>query len=158
MHRQYPNNFLLNRFGGFFFDVMIVASLGAIEIKMLTKLLIPLILLTIVGTVSTFIYLKYICKVVYPNYPYQGFFAMFGMLTGTASTGMILLREVDKNFESPMANNLVMQSFPAIIFGFPLMLLLAYAPNGLMQSLITLLILTIMFFAFHAAILRRRRT
>lgn len=158
MHRQYPNNFLLNRFGGFFFDVMIVASLGAIEIKMLTKLLIPLILLTIVGTVSTFIYLKYICKVVYPNYPYQGFFAMFGMLTGTASTGMILLREVDKNFESPMANNLVMQSFPAIIFGFPLMLLLAYAPNGLMQSLITLLILTIMFFAFHAFIIKRRRT
>ncbi len=31
---------------------------------------------------------------------------MFGMLTGTASRGMILLREIDPNYETPAANNL----------------------------------------------------
>ncbi|HHU56022.1 MAG TPA: sodium:glutamate symporter [Acholeplasmataceae bacterium] len=154
MNRQYPNNFLLNRLGGFLFDIMIVASLGAIEIKMLESLILPIILLTIVGTISTFVYLKIICPIVYPNYTYQGFFALFGMLTGTASTGMILLREVDYNYESPMATNLVLQNFPAILFGFPLMLLLAFAPHGLMQSLITLGILTFMFIAFNFLILK----
>ena len=36
-----------------------------------------------------------------------------GMLTGTASTGVILLREIDGNFKTPAADNLVYQTFPA---------------------------------------------
>lgn len=44
---------------------------------------------------------------------------MYGMLTGTASTGIILLREIDKDFKTPAADNLVYQNSPAIVFGFP---------------------------------------
>ena len=51
------------------------------------------------------------------------------MLTGTASTGMILLREIDGDFITPVADNLVYQNFPAMVFGFPLMLLANLAPQ-----------------------------
>ena len=51
------------------------------------------------------------------------------MLTGTASTGIILLRELDVNFKTPVSDNLVFQNFPAIIFGFPLMIIAASAPE-----------------------------
>ena len=54
---------------------------------------------------------------------------MYGMLTGTASTGVILLREIDGDFETPAADNMVYQNFPAIVFGFPLMLLATLAPQ-----------------------------
>ena len=54
---------------------------------------------------------------------------MYGMLTGTASTGMILLREIDPEFKTPVASNLVYQNFPAIVFGFPLMLIANMAPS-----------------------------
>ena len=54
---------------------------------------------------------------------------MYGMLTGTASTGMILLREADEGFKTPVADNLVYQNFPAMVFGFPLMLLANLAPK-----------------------------
>ena len=54
---------------------------------------------------------------------------MFGMLTGTASTGIILLREVDPDFNSPVADNMVYQNFPAILFGFPLMILATMTPE-----------------------------
>ena len=54
---------------------------------------------------------------------------MYGMLTGTASTGIILLREVDGDFITPAADNLVYQNFPAIVFGFPMMLLATLAPK-----------------------------
>ena len=47
------------------------------------------------------------------------------MLTGTASTGIILLREWDPKFRTPAADNLVYQNFPAIVFGLPIMLLAA---------------------------------
>ena len=53
------------------------------------------------------------------------------MLTGTASTGVILLREIDPMFKTPAASNLVYQQLWAIVFGFPMLLLLGLAPIGL---------------------------
>ena len=54
---------------------------------------------------------------------------MYGMLTGTASTGTILLREIDTNFKTPAADNMVYQNFPAIVFGVPLMIIADLAPT-----------------------------
>ena len=76
---------------------------------------------------------------------------MYGMLTGTASAGIILLREIDGNFETPASDNMVYQNFPAIVFGFPLMLIAAKAPE---QPVVTLLI-AIVFFAVMNIILFR---
>ena len=66
---------------------------------------------------------------------------MFGMLTGTASNGMILLREIDPKFETPAANNLVLQALAAIVLGFPVLLLVGIAPQSLTSTWITLGIL-----------------
>ena len=76
---------------------------------------------------------------------------MYGMLTGTASTGTILLREIDGEFKTPAADNMVYQNFPAIVFGFPLMLLATLAPK---KPELTLLIL-VLFFAVMNIILFR---
>ena len=78
---------------------------------------------------------------------------MYGMLTGTASTGIILLREIDGDFKTPAADNMVYQNFPAIVFGFPLMLLATLAP---VKPILTLIILT-GFFAVMNVILFRSR-
>ena len=84
---------------------------------------------------------------------------MYGMLTGTASTGMILLREVDSEYKTPVADNLVYQNLPAIVFGFPMMLLATLAPK---QPVLTLIILIAFFIVmnvilFRSKIFRRRR-
>ena len=78
---------------------------------------------------------------------------MYGMLTGTASTGIILLREIDPDFKTPASENLVYQNFPAMVFGFPMMLLAAIAPE---QPLLVLIIM-IVFFAVMNVILFRRQ-
>lgn len=153
MNRQYPSNFLLNRLGGMFFDLMVVASIGAIELRALKPYIIVLVLLTIVGTVVTIVYLKFVTKRIYPTYQHEAYFSLFGMLMGTASTGMILLREIDNDFQTPAANNLVLQNVPAIIFGFPLMLLLAFAPLGTVQAWLTLGILIVMFMVLNVYVL-----
>ena len=75
------------------------------------------------------------------------------MLTGTASTGVILLREVDPLFETPASDNLVLQTVPAMAFGFPLLLLVGWAYQSLTASLITLGIAAAMFVAFTVFIL-----
>ena len=155
MTHEHVNNFLMNRISGFFFDVMIVAGIAAIDWKNLEGLLIPLIVVCVLGTIATFFYLKFICKKIYNTYEYEGFFSYFGMLTGTASTGMILLREIDPNFETPASDNLVLQQLPAIIFGAPILLLIPFAGESLDNALIVFGIVCVLFVIYNLILLRR---
>ena len=79
-------------------------------------------------------------KRLFKEYKDEQFLAMYGMLTGTASTGIMLLREVDGDFITPVADNLVYQNFPAIAFGFPMMLIATLAPKAPIKTLIIFLI------------------
>lgn len=150
--KQYVNGFLMSRISGFFFDIMIVAGIAAIQIGVLKSYWWILLILAVVGLFSTYFYQKFIAKKLFPAYADEQFLAMFGMLTGTASTGMMLLREVDPEFKSPVSDNLVYQNFPAIIFGFPMMLLATLAPK---EPLLTLGILFAFFVVMNIILFRR---
>lgn len=130
MNHQYQNNYLLNRISGFAFDVMIIAGIASINISDLTGYWVPFIILSILGGVGTFYYLKFICKKLCPNYFYESFLSMFGMLTGTLSSGVLLLREVDPELKTPASNDLIAGSSFGIAFGFPVLLLVSFAPKN----------------------------
>lgn len=153
MKRDYINNYMMTRLSGFFFDLMIVAGIAAIDWSNLDGMWIPLIIICTFGGIFTFFYIKFICKKIYPTYEYEAFFSIFGMLTGTASTGMILLREIDPNYETPAAENLVLQQLPAIIFGAPLLLLISFSGQSLINSYITLGIVCAMFLVYNLVLL-----
>ena len=55
---------------------------------------------------------------------------MYGMMTGTVSTGIMLLREVDNSFKPPAANNLVIGSSVAILVAFPILIMVGLAPQS----------------------------
>lgn len=135
--KQYINPFLMNRISGFAFDLMIIAGIAAIQIDLIKEYWYVLTIMGLVGAFTTFFYLRLVCMKNFKEYQYEQFFAMYGMLTGTASTGMILLREIDPEFKSPASDNLVFQNFPAIVLGFPMMLLANYAPQSPMAAYIT---------------------
>ncbi len=63
---------------------------------------------------------------------------MFGMLTGTISSGVLLLREVDPELKTPASNNLVTGSSFGIVFGMPMLLIVSFAPKGTLAILISL--------------------
>lgn len=138
MNRQYQNNYLLSRISGLAFDVMIVAGIAGINIDDLSGYWIPFILMAILGAIATFFYLLYMCKKLYPDYVYEGFFSMYGMLTGTISSGVLLLREIDPEFKTPAANNLVTGSSFGIVFGAPVLLLVSLAPESSMMTFVVL--------------------
>ena len=109
---------------------MIITGIASINIDDLKGYWVPFILLAVIGGVVTFLYLKIMCNKIYPNYKYEAFLGMFGMLTGTISSGVLLLREIDPEFETPASNQLVVGSSFGIAFGFPVLLLVKYAANG----------------------------
>ena len=151
MKREYVNNFMMNRLGGVFFDVMVVAGIAAIRLDVLKDNWGIILILGVVGMVITYLYVRLTCVTLFKEYQEEQFLAMYGMLTGTASTGVILLREIDPNFKTPVADNLVYQNFPAIVFGFPMMLLATLAPK---KPILTFIIL-VAFFAVMNVILFR---
>ena len=128
--RQYQNNYLLNRLSGFFFDIMIVAGIASINLEDIRGLWLPFILLVLIGAAVTWIHLSVVCRKVYPGYYYEGLISMYGMLTGTISSGVLLLREIDPDLATPAANNLVIGSSFGIIFGAPILILVGVAPKS----------------------------
>ena len=129
IHRRYTNNFLMTRASNFFFDLMVVAGVAAIRLDILESSWGIILIIGAIGAISTFIYNRIIAKKLFPDYYEEQFLMMYGMLTGTASTGIILLREIDGEFKTPASDNMVYQNFPAIVFGFPMMFLATLAPT-----------------------------
>jgi len=157
--RQCLSPSLMKHIGDFCFDIMIVAGVAAIRIYDLQNYWLILLILAVVGTLSTYFYNKFVARKLFPEYSDEQFLVMYGMLTGTASTGMMLLREVDENYQTPAADNLVYQNLPAIVFGFPMMLLATLAPK---QPLLTFGILVAFFIVmnlilFRSFIFKRRK-
>ena len=130
MKRQYQNNYLLSRISGLAFDIMTVAGIASINMEDLTGYWVPFILMAIAGGITTFYYLRYLCKKLYSDYFYEGFLSMYGMLTGTISSGVLLLREIDPNLETPASDNLISGSSFGIGFGIPMLLLISFAAKG----------------------------
>ena len=151
IHRHYTNNFLLTRATNFFFDIMVTAGIAAIRMSIIGKYWAVLLAMGLAGLVVTYVYVHFVCHKLFPDYAEQQFLAMYGMLTGTASTGIILLREIDGDFKTPVSDNLVYQNFPAMVFGFPILLLATMAPN---QPYLTLGIVVVFMVVINILLLR----
>jgi ESS family glutamate:Na+ symporter len=126
--RQYQNSYLLSRIAGYAFDLMIICAICIIDFRDLSGLWLPFVLVCLAGTFGTLFYHKKMCKILYPEYYYEGFMSMYGMQTGVISSGILLLREIDPKFETPAANNLVLGNSWAIGLGAPMLILIAMAP------------------------------
>ncbi|MBO7250576.1 MAG: hypothetical protein J6V42_04810 [Clostridia bacterium] len=159
MRKKFTNNFLMTRISNFFFDLMIVAGIAAIRLDLLEDYWGVILILGAVGAVATYLYNRIVARKLFGDYWQEQFLAMYGMLTGTASTGIVLLREIDKDFKTPASDNLVFQNFPAIVLGFPIMFLATLAP---VKPALTLIIFVAFFavlniFLFRSKIFKKKK-
>ncbi len=138
MTRQYQNNYLLNRISGLAFDLMIVAGIASINISDLQGLWLPFLLMAVTGSIVTYAYLKYVIPRMTPDFADESFVAMYGMLTGTISSGILPLRQIDPEFKTPAADQLVVGSGTGILFGAPILIMIGLAPNSMGMLLLTL--------------------
>ena len=151
--KEYANNFLLTRVSNFFFDLMVVAGIAAIRLDIVGGHIWVIALVCALGMIFTYVYNRFVAVKLFGRYKEEQFMMMYGMLTGTASTGTILLREIDPELKSPASENLIYQNFPAIIFGFPLMFLATFCPKN---PPLTVLILALMFIVMNVILFREQ--
>ncbi len=129
-HINYPDNYMLQRISAASFDYMIVASIAAISIVTFRENWIPIVIITTAGGIFTIFYTFFLSKRIYKSYLIEHIVALYGMWTGTISTGVALLREIDPDSKSNVAETLVIGSATALPLGIPLMFILALAVNG----------------------------
>lgn len=127
---KYINNYQMDRISGFSFDLMIIAGVAAIEFSEIRDYIWVLLSLTVVGTIVTYLYVRFITKRCFKGLHHHFFLLNFGTLTGTASNGMILLREVDPSFDTQTSDVFIVSQFPAMLTVAPLLLLTSFAGNG----------------------------
>ena len=151
IRRDHTNSFLLTRTSNFCFDIMVVAGIAAIRLGVLEDYWGIILIMGVVGLVITYVYNYFVARKLFPEYTEEQFLMMYGMLTGTASTGTILLREIDGDFKTPAADNMVYQNFPAIVFGFPIMLLATLAP---VKPMLTWILLAVFFVVMNVILFR----
>ena len=156
MHRGYINNYQMDRISGFAFDLMIVAGVVAIEINDIKTYILPIVLLSILGTVVTLVYIRLVSLECFREFQHEFFLMSFGTLTGTASNGMILMKEVDPHLMTPVSSLYVLSNFPAMVMVAPLLLLLGFAGRSLGNALVAWLIFALLWVCYTAFLFRRR--
>lgn len=151
---ELTDNYLLSRIGETSFDIMIVAGISAISISALGNYLVPVLIMTTLGGIWTaFFLLKY------ANWVYKDFVAEFvavgyGTWTGTLTTGVALVREIDPYGKTPVIEAIAVGSGYAAPFGLPLFLIPGLIVYGYVENLpwmifVTLGILIVYYLGLH---------
>ena len=80
----------------------------------------------------------------------------FGTLTGTASNGMILMKEVDPGLKTPTAGLYILSNFPAMVMIAPLLFLLKFAGSSFQNACIACGIFCFLWLAYTVFLFRRK--
>lgn len=135
-HRSKPllDTYIMHNISSLFFNIMITASVMAISIEAVKSYWELLLAISIIGGIATYIFIISFGRKLFMNNTLHYILAMFGMLTGTASTGLALLRGIDPDLETDVAKNLVLGSAIAAPLGIPLMVLLGLPIIGYTEN------------------------
>ena len=114
----------MTRCSNLFMDFMIVASVAAISLVVVLQYWIPLLTISIAVAFATWFLISYLTNDAFREYAFERFAAIFGNMNGTLQSALVLLRIVDSEMKSPASYNLVYGSGLALVFGFPLLLLI----------------------------------
>lgn len=113
----------MTRLSNYFMDFMIVASVAAISITVVLAYWLPLLLISVSVAITTWWTVHSLMHSAFKKYRLERFASVFGNMTGTIQSGLLLLRILDSGMKSPASYNLVYGSGFALILGFPVLVL-----------------------------------
>ncbi|MFH2130765.1 MAG: sodium/glutamate symporter [bacterium] len=101
----YIDNNVQRRITGVAVDFMIVATLMAVQVAAVWANIIPIVVLCLASAIFTPLFLIYFARRL-DEFSFERFIAIFGTGTGTAASALLLLRIVDPEFKTPVAQEI----------------------------------------------------
>jgi len=120
------NNSFQSRITGFLSDYLVVCAFMAIQIGVIGSWIIPIIVVSVVGTVITFIVSLYFGSRLGSDHDFERVLGVYGTCTGTTPSGVSLIRMVDPKLQTPTGVELGMMNM-AMIFSTPTMIFITFA-------------------------------
>lgn len=115
---------LLARMSSVIVDVATCAALAAVSVAVLGANLLPVLLISSIGGLVTLLVCIWVAPRAFPTRPFEHAIITYGSLTGTATTGLALLRMLDPQLQGPAARNYVLAVTPSAVLGLPLLVLI----------------------------------
>lgn len=115
------------RITGFTVDFMICSVFLGITVQALESVAMPFILASIAGSIITMFICFYFGRRT-PQYGFERLVTLYGYCTGTAASGLLLLRIVDPDFETPVAVEVGLMNVWAFIIVKPITWSLPFVP------------------------------
>lgn len=112
----------LTRVAGLSIDFMVAASLGAISIVVVKAYWLPILVMSVVAGIVSFVLVPWAGSRMFPDYRFGRMLIVFGAATGTLATGLALLRVIDPDFKSPVAGDYMPATAIVFVFAIPLIL------------------------------------
>ncbi|NBB90010.1 MAG: sodium:glutamate symporter [Spirochaetes bacterium] len=112
----------MNRISGLSVDVMVTAAIGAISLVAVSQYWIPIVVLALVGALMTFLTVPWVASRLFTDHKFHRMLLIFGVSTGTLSTGLALLRVIDPDFETPVASDYTYAAGITFVFAIPFIL------------------------------------
>lgn len=112
---------------GFLVDYLVLSALMAISLAVISDGIVPLLLNVLIVGVLTFFIVRFLA-LRSGDYQYERMMCEFGIVSGTAATGMLLLRSVDPQFKTPVIHELAWWNILQMLVGFHIFLSQAGMP------------------------------
>ena len=104
-------------------DFLIVSTIMAIQVVVVWEYIVPILIIGLASGILTTLVVLYFGRRTWA-YSFERTMGIYGVTTGTASVGLLLLRIADPDFETPVALELGIQAICAAPFVFGYMLLM----------------------------------
>lgn len=123
---------MLARACGVLVDYAVVAAIAAIPVIFIAAYWIEVVTLSVLGAAATFFLVLWLSRKLHRDYHLERAVSAFGVVTGNISSGLALLRAVDPEMKSPVAEDLAYAGGAAFIAGVPLLFLMNLPLTGLL--------------------------
>ncbi len=115
------DNGLMTRGMGLFLDYLVVGAIAGISITVVGMYWLPILIMSLLAGPGTLLLLYYLVPRAFDDHFFERFIAIFGEMTGTINSSLVLLRVVDPEFKTPVAQDTVVGSGISLFLGFPLL-------------------------------------
>jgi glutamate:Na+ symporter, ESS family len=100
----------LSRISGMAVDYMVTGSLAAISLVFVGRYWLPLLAVSTLGGLVITITVPWLCSRIFKDHRYERMIMIYGVSTGTLSTGLALLRILDPEFKTKVSSDYMLSA------------------------------------------------
>ncbi len=119
---HYFDDDALSRISGFSIDFMVAAAIAAISLVFVAQYWLPILVISTIGGIVTVYTVPWWSARIFRDHRFERMIMLFGVSTGTLSTGLALLRIVDPEFKTKVSRDYMLASGLTFLLAIPFIL------------------------------------